>query len=104
MRQQVLNRDRAFRRDYLAIGPFSGNRGFCEGRNEMTNGFIQTDLSFLYQSENRCARNGFGLRCNPEDRVGVIRRPASLSLQPTARSYAGLPSRSTSATAPAILF
>src|SRR5450759_4125936 len=32
----------------------------------------------------------------------LILRPASLSLQPTARSYAGLPSRSTNATAPAI--
>ncbi len=30
----------------------------------------------------------------------VILRPASLSLQPTARSYTGLPSRSTSATTP----
>jgi hypothetical protein len=30
----------------------------------------------------------------------VIFRPASLSSQPTARSYTGLPSRSTSATMP----
>jgi hypothetical protein len=33
---------------------------------------------------------------------GAIRRPASLSLHPTARSYTGWPSCSTSATAPAM--
>src|ERR1035437_1327303 len=33
---------------------------------------------------------------------GLILRPASLSLQPAARSYTGLPSRSTNATAPPI--
>src|SRR6266513_5248504 len=35
---------------------------------------------------------------------GVMRRPDSLSAQPTARSYTGRPSRSTNTTAPAISF
>ena len=69
MREQILNRDRAFGR-HRRRSAGGQHRGFRERRDEVADRLTQADLAFFNQSQNGGAGERFGLGSDAEQRVG----------------------------------